>query len=109
MDIRSVFGRAGLEEGYESIYALLSSPTHHGLSSLEDYLVMSGKEIKSISWGPNIDDIRMFFDTGSWTLYKAMISVYKLFELEDKQYINGAKKIGKRIGEKLRQKEGLEI
>ena len=45
----------------------------------------------------------MFFDTGSWTLYQAMISVYELFELEDKQYINEAEQIGKRIGEKSNQ------
>lgn len=103
LDIRSVFKRAGLEEGYESIYALLSAPTHHGLSSLEDYLVMSGKEIKSISWGANTNDIEMFFDTGSWTLCQAMISVYNLFKLEDKQYINEIEQMGKRISEKINQ------
>src|SRR3989338_1091606 len=102
-DILSVFKRAGLEEGYESIYALLSAPTHHGLSSLEDCLIISEDKIKSILWGPNTEDIWMFFDTGSWTLYQAMISVYELFELEDKQYINEAEQIGKRIGAKSNQ------
>lgn len=101
LEIRAVFQRAELEEVYISLYALLSTPTHHGLSCLEDYFIMSGDIIKSIRWGPNSNDIWMFFDTGSWILYHALASVYKLFELKDKQYLDETEQIVEKIVESL--------
>lgn len=101
--IHSVFERAGLKEEYYSIYALLSTPAHHGLLSLEDYFIMSGGAIKSIRWGPETKDIGMFFDIGSKILFEAMRSIYTLFEIKDKKYIDKAEQIGKKIVEKINQ------
>lgn len=86
LSILSVFKKADLEAEYKSVYALLSNPSHHGIRTLEKYLVVEGEgeDIVSLQWGPDESCQEIyFFYVGCGTLINAMESVYSLFEVDN--------------------------